>query len=62
MIKVPLLFLEDGEYTAEIFSDAEDVKAEPNHLKKETRIVNKKDILDIKLAGGGGMVIHLKKN
>ena len=61
-IKVPLSFLEEGEYAAEIFSDAEDVNTEPNHLKKETRIVSKKDILDIKLAGGGGMVIHLKKN
>ena len=61
-IKVPLSFLEEGEYAAEIFSDAEDVNTEPNHLKKETRIVSKKDILEIKLAGGGGMVIHLKKN
>jgi alpha-glucosidase len=59
---VPLTFLEDGEYTAEIFSDAGDVKTKPNHLKKENKIVSKKDILDIKLAGGGGMVIHLKKN
>jgi alpha-glucosidase len=61
-IKVPLTFLEEGEYTAEIFSDAGDVNTEPNHLKKENKIVSKKDILDIKLAGGGGMVIHLKKN
>jgi alpha-glucosidase len=61
-IKVPLSFLEEGEYTAEIFSDAEDVNTEPNHLKKENKIVSKKDILDIKLAGGGGMAIRLKKN
>ena len=61
-ITVPLSFLEDGEYAAEIFSDAEDVNTEPNHLKKENKVVSKKDILDIRLAAGGGMVIHLKKN
>jgi alpha-glucosidase len=61
-ITVSLSFLEDGEYTAEIFSDAEDVNSDPNHLKKENKAVNKNDILNIRLAGGGGIVIHLKKN
>ena len=61
--KVPLSFLEDGEYIAEIFSDADDVNAEPNHLKKEKRIVSKKDTLDIgSAAPRGGFVIRLKKN
>ena len=61
-VKVPLSFLEDGEYTAEVFSDAEDVNAEPNHLKKEKRIVSKRDTLAIGSAAGGGFVIRLKKN
>ena len=39
-IKVPFSFLNDGNYTAEIFSDAEDVSTEPNHLKKENKIVS----------------------
>jgi alpha-glucosidase len=61
-IAVPLSFLEEGDYIAEIFSDAEDVNTEPNHLKKETRAVTKKDVLNIRLAAGGGMVIHLNKH
>lgn len=61
-ISIPLSFLGDGDYTAEIFSDAEDANTEPNHLKKETRIVTKKDILSIRLAAGGGTAIRLKKN
>jgi len=61
-VAVPLSFLEDGEYTAEIFSDAEDTGTEPNHLKKESRVVTKMDTLNIKLAAGGGMAMHLKKH
>jgi len=61
-ITVPLSFLEDSGYDAEIFSDAEDVITEPNHLKKENKIVKEQDTLKIRLAAGGGMVIHLKKN
>jgi alpha-glucosidase len=61
-IAVPLSFLEEDDYTAEIFSDADDVNTEPNHLKKETRAITKKDVLNIRLAAGGGMVIHLNKH
>jgi alpha-glucosidase len=61
-ITIPLDFLEDGEYVAEIYSDAEDANTEPNHLKKESRTVYEKNTLSIQLAAGGGMVIHLKKN
>jgi alpha-glucosidase len=61
-ITIPLDFLEDGEYVAEIYSDAEDSNTEPNHLKKESRTVYKKNILSVQLAAGGGIVIHFKKN
>ncbi len=61
-ITISLDFLDDGEYAAEIYSDAEDVNTEPDHMKKENRIVSKKVILSIRLASGGGMVIHIKKN
>jgi alpha-glucosidase len=60
-IALPLSFLDDGEFAAEIFSDAEDVNKYPNHVKKENKTVTKKDILNIRLASGGGMAISLRK-
>ena len=60
-ISFSLAFLGDGKYEAEIYSDADDVNINPNHLKKENRIVSKDDSLSIHLAAGGGMAIHLKK-
>ena len=59
-ITVPLNFLANGDYTAEIYQDIEDADADPNQLKKETRVVTKQDLIKIKLAPGGGMVMHLK--
>ena len=60
-INFALNFLGDGDYDAEIYSDAEDVNINPNHLKKENKKVSKKDTLSIKLAAGGGMAIRFKK-
>lgn len=68
-LNIPLSFLKDGNppggeanYTATIYSDADDVTTEPNHLKKETKEVTAKDILNVKVAGGGGAAIWVKKN
>ena len=36
-IKIPLNFLSDGNYTAEIYTDADDVTTDPNHLKKTNK-------------------------
>ncbi|MEP7372166.1 MAG: glycoside hydrolase family 97 protein [Chitinophagaceae bacterium] len=58
-INIPLNFLNDGNYIAEIYSDAEDVRSNPNHLKKETRTVTKKDVIVARLASGGGQTIRL---
>jgi alpha-glucosidase len=60
-LTVPLNFLNEGIYTAEIYTDANDVNENPNHLNKLIRNVTRKDIIDIKLAGGGGFVIRFKK-
>lgn len=60
-IKVPMDFLPPGYYTAEIYTDAPDVAQNPNNLMKETKTVNKDDILTIKLAAGGGQVMRLLK-
>ena len=61
LIDIPLKFLDDEKYVAEIYSDAADVNAEPNHLKKENKNVINKDVLSLRLAPGGGMVIHFRK-
>jgi alpha-glucosidase len=58
---ISLNFLGDGNYTAEIYSDAQDVRIDPNHLKKETRAVTSKDVITAKLASGGGQTIHFIK-
>ncbi|MBS1575734.1 MAG: glycoside hydrolase family 97 protein [Bacteroidetes bacterium] len=60
-ITVPLDFLGEGNYTAELYSDAKDVKENPNHLEKKEIAVTKKDILKVKIAGGGGMVMKIRE-
>src|SRR5690348_4805280 len=60
-IKIPLCFLLSGNYIAEIYSDAPDAEQYPDHLVKETRIVNASDTLSIRLMAGGGQVIRLTK-
>jgi alpha-glucosidase len=60
-INIPLSFLDEGKYVAEIYSDAADVNIKPNHLQKQNKNVSNKDVLSIRLAAGGGMVIHLRK-
>jgi alpha-glucosidase len=59
---IPLSFLNDGNYTATIFSDADDVATDPNHLKKEMKDVTGKDVLTVNVAGGGGIAVVIKKN
>jgi alpha-glucosidase len=60
-VTIPLLFLGEGKYDAEIYSDADDTNEDPNHFTLQKRTVEKEDNLSLKLAAGGGLVIHLKK-
>jgi alpha-glucosidase len=60
-IQIPLHFLSDGEYIAEIYSDAKDVTINPNHLNKQTIIVKKDAAISLQLESGGGAAIVLKK-
>ena len=60
-LSIPLNFLSDGNYTAEIYADAPDADKNPNHLIKQTRTVTKQDFIQVNLAAGGGEVIHLRK-
>lgn len=58
-LQLPLDFLGTGTYKAIIYTDAADTDENPNHLKKEERIVEAKDIISLPLASGGGAVIRI---
>jgi alpha-glucosidase len=60
-LKISLNFLGDGKYVTEIYHDADDSNKNPNHLTKQTMIVTKQDVLPVRLASGGGLVMHMKK-
>ncbi len=60
-IKIPLDFLDDGIYSAEIYTDANDVNVHPNNLVKQMKELKKGDIVSLSLASGGGAVIRLVK-
>jgi alpha-glucosidase len=54
-VKVPLGFLGDGSFSAEVREDG----AEPTALKVRTQAVTRKDALSLKLAPSGGGVVRL---
>lgn len=60
-LSLSLDFIDDGEYVAEIYTDAKDVSTNPDHLNKDIRIVTKKDKIEMLLAGGGGAAFYLRK-
>jgi alpha-glucosidase len=60
-IPVSFGFLGEGDYTAEIFSDAADAAQFPNHLKHELRTINRETRMNLDLAAGGGWVMVVSK-
>lgn len=60
-LELSLDFLEEGNYEATIYTDADDAAENPNHLKKEIKTVTKGDIIPLPLASDGGAVVHLTK-
>jgi len=60
-LSLPMDFLPAGEYEAVIYRDADDASENPNHLIKEVRTVVQTDRVEVKLAGGGGMVMKIRK-
>ncbi len=57
---LPLSFLGSGSYTAEIYADAPDAATQPKNTVKESRQVDAKTVLKVKLAPGGGCAIRLR--
>jgi alpha-glucosidase len=59
-LKVPLDFLGEGKYVAEIYADATDAASNPTHTAITKRPVDKHTVLDVHMVSGGGnaMWIH----
>jgi alpha-glucosidase len=61
-LQIPLDFLGDGTYQADMYLDAPDAAQNPNHLtRKSLDGLSSRDHLSADLAAGGGMVIRLQK-
>lgn len=60
-LTLSLEFLDEGSYTAEIYSDAPDSDRFPNKLVKTQKEVTKSDLIDLDLCADGGAVIRLSK-
>ena len=60
-VKLPLSFLGEGKYTAEIYADAPDAGEEATHTTLTRKIVDRNTVLDVHMVSGGGnaMWIHL---
>ncbi len=57
---IPLDFLEDGEYEAEIFSDGMNADRHGNDYQKHAAQITHRDTLKIKMAPGGGWVARIR--
>lgn len=60
-LKLKLDFLPAGNYTATVYEDADNAEKMPNGLNKKVISVTNKDVIDVKLAGGGGAVIQISQ-
>jgi alpha-glucosidase len=58
-VSVSFNFLGDGDYTAEMYSDAQDAAAEPTHTSFSKLGVTKDSVLEVHLAPGGGNAIWI---
>ena len=54
-------FLPEGNYTADIYSDAPASDTNINHLIKQVKNINRNTTMTMLLASGGGQVMHLYK-
>ena len=59
-IPVPLSFLGEGTFHAEMYTDAPDADTHPRGVTIETRSVTSKDTLNILMAPGGGFAVRLE--
>jgi alpha-glucosidase len=60
-LKIPLNFLDYGNYQAELYQDTSTTKQNPNAIIKTSKLVNSGDIIDVEMQAGGGQVMRLIK-
>ena len=60
-LDIPLDFLEDGSYEAEIFSDGLNVDRYASDVRRDVRTLNRGERLRVELASGGGWVARFRK-
>ena len=54
-------FLDAGEWTAEVFRDADGADAKPTDFVHETRTVKAGEALTVHMASGGGFVVRFSR-
>ena len=59
-VKIPLSFLGDGEYEAEIYADAPDAAEEATHTTLSKQSVDKETVLEVHMVSGGGNAIWIR--
>jgi alpha-glucosidase len=58
-VKVPLSFLGEGKYVAEIYADAPDSATEATHTTYSKQAVDRATVLDVHMVSGGGNAIWI---
>jgi alpha-glucosidase len=58
-VKVPLSFLGEGKYTAEIYADAPDAGTDATHTTFSKEPVDRNTVLDVHMVSGGGNAIWI---
>lgn len=60
MLRIPLSFLGNGTFRADIFADGERAKEVPEHIRRSRRTLVATDTLDVAMAPGGGLAARLR--
>lgn len=60
-ISISFDFLDQGEYLADVYTDAEDAGRHPDHLVKQSRAIKNTDKISLRMSAGGGMAMQIKK-
>jgi alpha-glucosidase len=60
-VQVPLSFLGEGKYVAEIYADAPDAGTNATHTTFTKQPVDRSTVLDVRMASGGGNAIWIHK-
>jgi alpha-glucosidase len=58
-VSVPLDFLGEGNFTAEIYADAPDAATNATHTNFTTQPVDRSTVLQVKMVSGGGNAIRI---